>query len=98
MKPRNGIAYIKGYYLYIRGEEIEVYKDDELVTKQDVRLGMHHFKTFLINAKQLRLGWTRFPDFEVIYLFDGLDDNFGYAINLSAVTCSEWGYAPFKKS
>ena len=43
-----------------------------------------------------RIGWGRYPDdAEVIYLYDRDDDNFGYAINLTAPDCSEWGYAPF---
>ena len=43
-----------------------------------------------------RLGWGRFPDgAEVLYLYDRDDDNFGYAVNLTSPTCSEWGYAPF---
>jgi hypothetical protein len=44
---------------------------------------------------QRRCGWAKFPDFEVIYIYDKGDENFGYAINLSDITCSEWGYAPF---
>jgi hypothetical protein len=44
-----------------------------------------------------RVGWARFPDdAEVIYVYDRDDDNFGYALNLTAPDCSEWGYAPFR--
>ncbi len=43
-----------------------------------------------------RLGWGRFPDgAEVLYLHDKGDGGVGYAVNLSAGRCSEWGYAPF---
>ena len=43
-----------------------------------------------------RLGWDRFPDgAEVLYLYDRDDGGFGYAVNLTAPDCSEWGYAPF---
>jgi hypothetical protein len=43
-----------------------------------------------------RVGWASFPDdAEVIYVYDRDDDNFGYAFNLTAPNCSEWGYAPF---
>ena len=43
-----------------------------------------------------RLGWGRFPDgAEVLYLYDRDDGGFGYAVNLTAPGCSEWGYAPF---
>ena len=44
----------------------------------------------------VRLDWGRFPDgAEVIYLYDCDDGGFGYAVNLTAPGCSEWGYAPF---
>ena len=43
-----------------------------------------------------RLGWGRVPDgAEVLYLYDRDDGGFGYAVNLTAPDCSEWGYAPF---
>jgi hypothetical protein len=43
-----------------------------------------------------RLGWGRFPDgAEVLYLYGRDDGGFGYAVNLTAPECSEWGYAPF---
>ena len=35
------------------------------------------------------------PDFEVIYLYDKADGNYGYAVNLQDPMCSEWGSAPF---
>lgn len=89
------IGTVRNYRLYIAGQEVEVWSDTELVTMQAVRLGIEHFKGFLANAKDLRIGWAEFPDFEVIYLYDKGDDNFGYAINLSDITCSEWGYSPF---
>ncbi len=87
---------IHEYTLYIVGQEIEAYNGETLVTMQAVRLGMDHFKEFLLLAKDLRLGWAAFPDFEVIYIYDKADDYFGYAINLSDITASEWGYAPFR--
>ena len=43
-----------------------------------------------------RLGWGRFPDgAEVLYLYDRDDGGCGYAVNLTAPDCSEWGYTPF---
>jgi hypothetical protein len=48
-------------------------------------------------TRELRVGWGRFPDgAEVIYLYDPADENFGYAFNVTAPGCSEWGYAPFR--
>ena len=90
------IGSVHEYKLYIVGQELEVYKNEELVTMQAVRLGMDHFKKFLVNAKDFRIGWSKFPDFEVIYIYDKADDYFGYALNLNDITCSEWGYAPFR--
>jgi hypothetical protein len=47
-------------------------------------------------ARDLRLGWRRFPDgAEVVYLYDKDDDGFGYALNLACDWSSEWGYSPF---
>lgn len=94
MDRKRYIGAIKEYKLYIVGQEIEVWKEEELITMQAVRLGMFNFQDFLIKAKSIRIGWAQFPDFEVIYLYDKADDNFGYAINLSDITCSEWGYCP----
>ena len=43
-----------------------------------------------------RLGCGRFPDgAEDLYCYDRDDGGFGYAVNLTAPDCSEWGYAPF---
>jgi hypothetical protein len=90
------IGSVRSYKLSIVGQEVEVYKGDALVTVQAVRLGIDHFKEFLVKAKDIRMGWAEFPDFEVIYIYDKGDSNFGYALNLSDITCSEWGYAPFQ--
>jgi hypothetical protein len=47
-------------------------------------------------ARDLTLGWRRFPDdAEVIYLYDRADTCFGCAINLDWSDGSEWGCAPF---
>jgi hypothetical protein len=50
---------------------------------------------FLSRAKDIRFGWGRLPDSEVIYIYDKGDDNFGYALNITDGQLSEWGYAPF---
>jgi hypothetical protein len=53
---------------------------------------------FATAARDLRLGWGRFPDdAEVIYLYDRADACFGYAVNLDWPDGSEWGYAPFAR-
>lgn len=52
-------------------------------------------KSFVEKAKDLRIGWAQFPDFEVIYIYDRDDNYFGYGLNITDDTLSEWGYAPF---
>ncbi|CAN5721003.1 hypothetical protein BH23CHL2_BH23CHL2_19650 [soil metagenome] len=53
--------------------------------------------TFITKAKDFTLGWARLEgEDKVLYLYDTGDDSFGYALNLSAEWCSEWGYAPFR--
>jgi hypothetical protein len=50
---------------------------------------------FAAEARNLKLGWGRFPDgAEVVYLYDADDGGYGYAINLACDWCSEWGHAP----
>jgi hypothetical protein len=51
---------------------------------------------FIQQAACLRLGWAKLPDFEVIYIYDKADNNFGYAVNITDTSLSEWGYAPFE--
>ena len=82
-----------GYDVFLTGDTVAVLDDEGIVTKQAVPgLG-----AFVARAKQFRLGWGQFPGgMEVIYLYDGGDDNFGYAVNLQDPSLSEWGYAPFR--
>ena len=94
MKRLLGI--VNGYTVYLDGQEVEVYKDWELITMQAVRLGVDELVRFVDTATDLRIGWGKLPDGdEVIYLYDAADDYFGYAINLNDIQGSEWGYAPF---
>lgn len=89
------IGIIKGYTVWVEGEEIAVYKDNNEVTRQETRLGISRLLEFIDKARNLQIGYARLPDFDVIYLYDAEDDYFGYAVNLQAPDCSEWGYAPF---
>src|SRR6266542_5933916 len=92
------IGYIIGYRVVLEGQNLEVFKQNKMITVQAVRLGIDHFLAFLQTAKDIRLGWAQLQDDgdEVIYIYDKADDYFGYAINLHDITCSEWGYAPFR--
>jgi len=82
---------VNGYGVLVVGDTVVVSRDGEEIARRTVD-GLGRFATA---AKDLRLGWGRFPDgAEVIYLYDRADDLFGYAINLDWPDGSEWGYAP----
>lgn len=82
---------VGGYDVLIAGDTVMVLREGRVVTQQDAR-GLGHF---VGRARDLRLGWAVFDDFEVVYVYDKADDNFGYAVNLAIEHYSEWGYAPF---
>ncbi len=82
---------INGYDVLVLGDAVIVARGGERVAKREVAgLGR-----FVEGAKDLKLGWARLPDFEVVYLYDAGDGGFGYALNLHDEWLSEWGYAPF---
>lgn len=85
------IAHINGYDVLMFGDTVHVMKDEVIVTAQTAR----GLEAFLVKARDLRIGWAMFDDFEVIYLYDKADAYFGYAVNLQIDAFSEWGYAPF---
>jgi hypothetical protein len=86
---------IAGYDVFVRGDLVVVLPDGELVQRHlvpDHGTGLGE----LAARDGFALGWGRFPDAaEVLYLYDKLDEGFGYALNLSDPGLSEWGYAPF---
>lgn len=82
---------INGYDVLILGDQFMVLRGDVLVTRRTVP----GLAAFVGAATDLRLGWATFDDFEVLYVYDRADDNFGYAVNLQIEPYSEWGYAPF---
>ena len=83
-----------GYDVFLTGDTVTVIDDDGPVIRQQV----HGLGAFVAHARELRCGWGQFPDgMEVIYLYDRGDDNFGYAVNLAAPECSEWGCAPIAR-
>lgn len=82
---------INGYDVLIAGDTVSVLGESGVVAQQTANgLG-----AFVGKAQDLRLGWAAFEDFEVIYIYDKADGNFGYAVNLAIEWYSEWGYAPF---
>ncbi len=98
MEERFRTGSVHGYTILIEhaSEHIVVFTDGGMTF--DLRTGqtVPGITTFVRKAKDLRLGWGQFPDGdEVIYLYDKAGGNFGYAVNLDAPQCSEWGYAPF---
>lgn len=82
---------IGGYDVLIMNDTITVLRDGTNVAQLRVR----GLSRFVGTATDLRLGWATFADFEVVYVYDKADGNFGYAINLQIASYSEWGYAPF---
>lgn len=82
---------IGGYDVLIVDDMITVLRGSTIVSRQTVQ-GLDRF---VGAATDLRLGWAAFADFEVVYVYDKADDNFGYALNLQIEPYSEWGYAPF---
>ncbi len=82
---------ISGYDVLIVADDVTVLRSDQIVARRTVAgLG-----AFVSRAQDLRLGWACFDAFDVIYVYDRGDQNFGYAINLQVEHYSEWGYAPF---
>ncbi len=86
-------GHINNYDIFIYQDVVTVINEKEIVTKQYVK----GLSAFVAKAKDFRTGWAKFPDFEVIYLYDKGDEYFGYAVNLHDEHLSEWGYAPFAK-
>ena len=87
-------GHIAGFDVLIHGDTVVVSTGKSIVSRRTVeRLG-----NFILLAVDFKLGWARTEDFNIIYLYDKGDDNFGYAVNLEAPDCSEWGYAPFGRS
>lgn len=88
---RGRFGFIKDYAVLFRDNTVIILKDKKVITRRTVS----GFQEFLQQAKNIKLGWAELPDFEVIYIYDKADDNFGYAVNLQDGQLSEWGYAPF---
>jgi hypothetical protein len=84
-------GHIAGFDVLIRGDAVIISTAKAIIAKRTVK----GLAKFLAAAKAFKLGWARTEDFNIIYLYDKADDNFGYAVNLEAEDCSEWGYAPF---
>ena len=90
------VGHVAGWMVEVIGDGIRAYRDDDFLgattepwTTVD-GLGRH-----IGRATDLKIGWARLPDFEVIYVYDRADGCFGYALNVTAGDLSEWGYAPF---
>jgi hypothetical protein len=94
-QPAKPGAIIRGhvhrYDVFVASDVVTVIDETGFVAKQQVK----GLSAFVAGAKAFRLGWGQFPAFEVIYLYDKGDGNFGYGLNLHVAWFSEWGYAPF---
>lgn len=89
-------GHVAGYDVLIAGDRLLV---THAATGREWRHVVPHYGTALAQLAQepgLCLGWAQFPDdAEAIYLFDADDGCFGFAMNLSDPSLSEWGYSPF---
>ena len=91
-KPGTIISgHVHRYDVFVASDVVTVIGEEGFVAKQQV----DGLSAFIRGATDFRLGWGDFPDFEVIYLYDKGDHNYGYGLNLQTEWCSEWGYAPF---
>ncbi len=93
------IYHIKNYCVTILGDEVAI-TDMNLPLYEDKALWAYppqHIKNIekITRSRGFKVGYANVYDMHVIYLYDSLDDNFGYAINLTVDYFSEWGYAPF---
>ena len=89
---RHLVGHIHEYLITVSDDVITVRDANTVVTQQYVE----GISAFVLNAGNLRLGLAAFPDFEVIYLYDKAEGNYGYAVNLQDAALSEWGCAPFR--
>ena len=84
-------GHIKHFDVFIAGDTVTVLTKRGIEAQKKVEgLG-----EFVRGARELRLGWGCTEDFNIIYIYDKADENFGYAVNIEAPDLSEWGYAPF---
>jgi hypothetical protein len=83
-------ARVGNYDIFICNDSVMVTNSSEIVTCQFVE----HIQDFVTTAEDLHLSWAKLPDFEVIYLYDQAENNFGYAVNLQDRNLSDWVYAP----
>jgi len=87
------IGHVAGFDIFVAGDVVTVMLGKEIVTKQE---GNGLGKWLAGHQGHVSLGWAETEDFNIIYLYDKADGNFGYAVNVEAPDCSEWGYAPFQ--
>jgi hypothetical protein len=83
-------GHIKNLDIFVAKDTVTVINETTVVTKERVP----GLSRFISQAAGLTLGFAKFADFAVIYLYDKADDCFGYAVNLADPTLNEWGYAP----
>lgn len=83
------------YWVCIVGDDIYAAHDDRAAVTHTAP----NYGTSLGELAQrpgFRTGWALLTGGdEVLYFYDQGDDNFGYALNVTAPHFSEWGYAPF---
>ena len=83
---------IAGYEVVSLEDHVAVFRENRCVAKKTVK-GLAKFAT----GRDMKTGWGRTEDFNIIYLYDKAD-GFGYAINIEAPELSEWGAVPFERN
>ena len=88
------MAEIADYEITIVGDTVTVaYRDEERAGEVVTTQRVTNLARFVRRARELRVALAQFPDFEVVYLFDLVQDGYGYAVNLQVPPFSEWGTA-----
>lgn len=88
------VAHIAGCTVLIWPERITVWRGEQRIGHDVPNHGTSIGE--LAARPGFCVGWARMPDdAEILYFYDRDDAGFGYALNLDAPWCSEWGYAPF---
>ncbi len=94
------VGHIHIYDVRVAGSGIKVMRES-LPEEADDSRGLYaerrvSMESFLMVARDVRLGWVEMEDdAEILYVYDKGDNNFGYGFNMTDPDQSGWGYAPF---
>ena len=78
---------IRDYRVILENNMITVIEGESVKTKERVE----GLSKWLEQTNELKIGWKKIQDFEVIHIYDHEDNDYGYAVNLKHTDLSEWG-------